>query len=256
MSKPLMYTFFAPPNEPGLKLTGRLRTKVVGLKKRVAPAGTEQRFVLRGWPIGTGPISAVGVVADTFWRQPGVARSDNPHAFAACGAMADRITSPHPVVVPHGLDSPVGRVLDLDGWVLLVGIGHEANTTIHLAEVLERAVYSLPVRSTLRERGRVRRVYYAEVGGCSERFALLDGPLEASGAQRRGLVGHATARLVRARDVVDAAREAMQADPFVFLHAPGACDTCDQASAWIPHHLRKAQRGEAIDDPRRDVTAP
>src|SRR5918993_4057842 len=65
----------------------------------------------------------LGVVADTFWRQPGVARSDNPHAFAACGAMADRITSPHPVVVPHGLDSPVGRVLDLDGWVLLVGIG-------------------------------------------------------------------------------------------------------------------------------------
>jgi aminoglycoside 3-N-acetyltransferase len=30
----------------------------------------------------------VGVVADTFWRMPGVLRSDSPHAFAAHGRPA------------------------------------------------------------------------------------------------------------------------------------------------------------------------
>jgi aminoglycoside 3-N-acetyltransferase len=72
----------------------------------------------------------MGVVADTFWRLPNVLRSDSPHAFAAQGPAAALITAPHPVGVPHGLDSPVGRVYELDGQVLLLGVGHDANTTI------------------------------------------------------------------------------------------------------------------------------
>ena len=66
---------------------------------------------------------AVGMLADTFWRMPGVLRSDSPHAFAACGALAARITRPHPVDVPHGLESPPGRVYELGGQVLLLGRG-------------------------------------------------------------------------------------------------------------------------------------
>ena len=50
----------------------------------------------------------MGIVAQTFWQLPGVLRSDSPHAFAAAGPQAARITAPHPVDVPHGLDSPVG----------------------------------------------------------------------------------------------------------------------------------------------------
>ena len=56
----------------------------------------------------------MGIVAQTFWQLPGVLRSDSPHAFAAAGPQAARIC-PHPVDVPHGLDSPVGRVYELDG---------------------------------------------------------------------------------------------------------------------------------------------
>lgn len=87
------------------------------------------------------PCPGMGVVADTFWRLPHVLRSDSPHAFAARGPAAAMITAPHPVDVPHGLDSPVGRVYELDGQVLLIGVGHEANTTIHLAEYLAGVRY-------------------------------------------------------------------------------------------------------------------
>ena len=69
----------------------------------------------------------MGIVAQTFWQLPGVLRSDSPHAFAAAGPQAARITAPHPVDVPHGLDSPVGRVYELDGQVLLLGVDHTAN---------------------------------------------------------------------------------------------------------------------------------
>ena len=57
-----------------------------------------------------------------------------PARFAAAGLRLPRITAPHPVDVPHGLDSPVGRVYELDGQVLLLGVDHTANTTIHLEE--------------------------------------------------------------------------------------------------------------------------
>jgi hypothetical protein len=43
-------------------------------------------------------------------------------------------------------------------------------------------------------------------------------------------VGKATARLVRARDVVDVAREQLARDPLVFLHpTDAACAECDDA---------------------------
>lgn len=71
----------------------------------------------------TMPCRAVGVLADCFWRMPGTLRSDSPHAFAAIGPHAERITLPHPVDVPHGRNSPPGRVYELGGQVLLLGVG-------------------------------------------------------------------------------------------------------------------------------------
>src|SRR5262245_51547635 len=62
----------------------------------------------------TTPCPGMGIVADTFWRMPGVSRSDSPHAFAAVGPHAAEIVAPHPIDVPHGLDSPVGRAYELD----------------------------------------------------------------------------------------------------------------------------------------------
>src|SRR5262249_32745461 len=33
-----------------------------------------------------------------------------------------------------GEQSPLARLYDLDGWVLLLGVGHDHNTSLHLAE--------------------------------------------------------------------------------------------------------------------------
>src|SRR5215467_2484343 len=41
--------------------------------------------------------AGLGIVAETFWRMPGVRRTDNPHAFAAIGPRAAEITAPQPV---------------------------------------------------------------------------------------------------------------------------------------------------------------
>lgn len=179
------------------------------------------------------PCRAMGIVAHTFWQMPGVLRSDSPHAFAAAGPDAAAITAPHPVDVPHGQDSPVGRVYDLDGQVLLLGVGHEADTTIHLAENLAGVPYRIDHQATVRVGSRTVRHTFGEVDHCCARFALMDGWLAKEDRQRRGLVGHARARLARSAHIVAAALARLERDETVFLHPRGACDECDLAWASL-----------------------
>ena len=181
----------------------------------------------------TTPCLGMGVTADTFWRLPGVLRSDSPHAFAAAGPMAERILAPHPVNVPHGPDSPVGRVLDLGGYVLLLGVGHDADTTVHLAEYMAGVRYRRRKYVTVLQCGVPSRYEYEEIDHCCERFALVDDWLDERDLQRHGVVGHAEARLVSARDVVDVVLERLGADETVFLHPLGTDAECDEARASL-----------------------
>ena len=108
----------------------------------------------------------------------------------SAGPQAARITAPHPVDVPHGLDSPVGRVYELDGQVLLLGVDHTA-TTIHLGEYMRRARYRRKKYVTLLKEGRLSRFDYTEIDHCCQNFSLVDGWLESEGLQRRETVGRA-----------------------------------------------------------------
>lgn len=211
---------------------------VEALRAAIGPAGT---LVMPSWtgsdeepfdPRTTPAAPDLGVVAETFRRLPGVARSEHAFAFAALGPRAAEIVAGPLPLPPHAPDSPVGRVHALGGQVLLLGVGHDANTTLHLAELLAGVPYRVPKHVTVLRDGRRARVAYGENDHCCARFALADGWLRARGLQREGRVGHAHARLAHARDVVSVALERLAADPLVFLHAAGeGCEECDVARA-------------------------
>lgn len=183
-------------------------------------------------PRGT-PCAGMGIVADTFWRLPAVLRSDSPHAFAASGPQAATITAPHPIDFPHGLDSPVGRVLEQDGQVLLLGVGHDANTTVHLGEALAGVRYRRPKQACAQVNGAPTRIAYGEIDHCCQNFSLVDGWLDASGLQRHGRVGTAQARLAHARDIINVVTDRLRADETAFLHPYGVDEECDEARASL-----------------------
>jgi aminoglycoside N3'-acetyltransferase len=183
-------------------------------------------------PLTTPASADLGVVADTFWRLPGVLRSQHAEAFAAAGPLAAQIVDGPLPLPPHRHESPVGRVYDLDGQVLLLGVGHEANTSLHLAELLARVPYRVPKYCTVEVDGVAARIDYGENDHCCERFALADEWLRGSGVQSEAQVGHARARLFRARDVVHLAVEHLARDPLLFLHpADSGCEECNLARA-------------------------
>lgn len=209
---------------------------IEALQDALGPDGT---LVMPSWtgddnepfdPLTTPVSPDLGVVADIFWRLPGVARSNHPFAFAAVGPRAKEIVSGPLPLPPHAPESPVGRVYDLDGQVLLAGVGHDADTTLHLAELLAEVPYRVRKHCTVLSGGRRIRVEYGENDHCCERFALADEWLRARGLQFEGCAGHAPARLARARHIVEVALEHLARDPLLFLHPTGAgCADCDAA---------------------------
>jgi aminoglycoside N3'-acetyltransferase len=176
----------------------------------------------------------LGATPDLFWRRPGARRGNHPFAFAALGAMAGAITADPLPLPPHRLESAVGRVLELGGQILLLGVGHDSNTTIHLAEALSGVPYGVPKHITVLENGRPLRIDYLENDHCCKRFTFADSWLRERGLQREGTIGNATARLIRSRDVLETVGERLRADPLVFLHRLGSgCLECDNAHASI-----------------------
>jgi pimeloyl-ACP methyl ester carboxylesterase len=93
---------------------------------------------------------------------------------------AARITMSHPLDVPHGLNSPVGRVYQVDGQILLLGVGHDANTTIHLAEALAGVRYRRPKSVMINRAGPLTRYSYSEIDHCCAIFTLVDDWLDSS----------------------------------------------------------------------------
>jgi aminoglycoside N3'-acetyltransferase len=177
------------------------------------------------------PCRQMGILADTFWRMPGVLRSDSPHSFAACGPQAAAITAPHPPELPHGPESPVGVLHHLNGEVLLLGVDHDANTTVHLAEFYAGVPYRIPKYCTVLRGGLPVRVDYREIDHCCQNFRLVGEWLHRRGLERRGRVGNAEARLMRARTVVTTVVAELAADPCRFLCARGSgCGECE--TAW------------------------
>jgi aminoglycoside 3-N-acetyltransferase len=177
------------------------------------------------------PTHGMGITAETFWRQPGVLRSTHPGgSFAAVGPAASYICAPQPLSPPHGLESPPGRVYELGGQVLLLGVTHSENTTLHVAESMARVPYSVSHPTMVEIDGIAQTVMIAETDHCCRGFGMMDRWLRERGLQREGKVGHADARLCDSRDVVAVAVEQLSADALLFLCArEEGCAECDTA---------------------------
>jgi aminoglycoside 3-N-acetyltransferase len=93
--------------------------------------------------------------------------------------------------------------------------------------------YRRPKYVTLLRGGQPMRYDYGEIDHCCQNFNLMDRWLEAEGLERRGIAGHAEARLIRSRDIVEVTLGRLGENETIFLHAVGVDIECDEARASL-----------------------
>ena len=178
---------------------------------------------------GCGLINAsLGVFPATLIKRGGAVRGDHPlNSFAAFGPQAEELIAAQS---PADVYGPIRELAARAGRILLIGVGLNRMTAIHLAE--RQSGRRLFLRWAKATDG---RVCMAEVGSCSEGFPRLEPVLRRYA--RTTVVGDSRWQAFTSGQVLDAATTAIREDQGVTHCGDSDCLLCRDSIAGGPFEV-------------------
>ncbi len=185
-------------------------------------------FATDDWDSQPADTLTCGAFAEIVRQQIEAARSHHPtFSFAALGHDAELLTRNAPFHYPFGSDSPLARLHQLDGDILLLGVDNSVNLSLHLAEIWANVPFihrsaGIPVapETLITLRG---------MPGCQNGYGKIAPLLRQSRIGRQGYIGNAPAQLLRQRHVVSLAVALLQGRGSALLCDDPQCVDCAYA---------------------------
>ena len=171
----------------------------------------EYETKMPGFDSARSPSYRVGALSEYVRQRRTAVRSQHPQtSFAAVGPRAGELLRTHLVTSHLGDHSPLAALYDADGVALLLGVGFDRCTALHLAEYRlagpRRKTYTCFVDWA----DGVARMSFDALDLDDSDFAVLGDAMRAEPWVREARVGRAPAYLVPIRQVVDFAVAWMQ----------------------------------------------
>jgi aminoglycoside 3-N-acetyltransferase len=160
-----------------------------------------------------------GVIPETFRKRPDAIRSLHPtHSVAAIGADAEAITYDHiDSITPCDESSPYGKLAHIqNGYIVLIGVNQNSNTTFHHAEEVVGVDYHLQkglVEARIESEGAILIQHiFIHAYGIARNFNVMDAVFLERGIQHIGQIGNSEIRVIHAGGMVDLTTRALHAD--------------------------------------------
>ena len=158
----------------------------------------------------------IGTLAETLRQYPGAMRTAHP-ILSFAGLRLDDALLTQTVYNPF---APIGWLSDHNGWVLLLGVDHTVNTSIHYAEKLARRHQF--VRWALTPK---RIVECPGFPGCSDGFEAIRPDLE--NVLQRVELGESFIEVVSVKQLLQTVEARIKKNPLALLCQRNECERCD-----------------------------
>ncbi len=150
---------------------------------------------------------SIGIIPEIFRKQDGTVRSSHPHlSFAAWGSQKHLLVDNHSFNFALGEGSPLARLYDLRGYVLLLGAPLDANTSLHLSEyrLSDSKKKSKQWDVCLLQEGKRIWTHYDDIENeCSDFPVILNDYIKKNLPHSKGIVGNSDSYLLPQRSLVD-----------------------------------------------------
>lgn len=158
----------------------------------------------------------MGIISETLRTHPHASRSGHP-VLSFAGVNADHYLEKQILAEPL---APIAAMYDASGYILLLGVDHTTNTSIHLGERMAH-------RKNYLRWALVPDMVVAcpNFPFCSDGFNDIQ-PLIAPFI-RKAQVGNAVIQAIPMPELVDSARQLIQADPTALLCERTDCLSCN-----------------------------
>ena len=154
------------------------------------------------------PTRGMGKIVEVFRTLPESIRSNHPQvSFCASGKYAKEITNDHQLTPQFGMNSPLGKMYELNAKVLLLGVEYDSCTSFHLAEALNDNMPKKRMGAAIVEDNKRTWKWFEDFAyDSNEDFEQIGKTFEDTGNVIVGKIGNGECRMFDMRTGVDFAQ--------------------------------------------------